>query len=132
MDNDIYTQNESECESEVTQLCPSLCDPMDRGAYQAPLSMGFSRQEYWSGFPFPGILSQKRNEILPFATTRMDLEGIVLIDISSDRERQILYGVTYMWNLLQKTRRQWHPTPVLSLGESQGWRSLVGCSPWGR
>jgi len=21
--------------------------------YQAPLSMGFSRQEYWSGFPFP-------------------------------------------------------------------------------
>ena len=23
------------------------------GAYQAPLSMGFSRQEYWSGFPFP-------------------------------------------------------------------------------
>ena len=27
-------------------------------AYQAPLSMGFSRQEYWSGlpFPFPGDL----------------------------------------------------------------------------
>ena len=23
------------------------------GAYQAPLSMGFSRQEYWSGLPFP-------------------------------------------------------------------------------
>ena len=23
------------------------------GAYQAPLSMGFSRQEYWSGFPLP-------------------------------------------------------------------------------
>ena len=22
-------------------------------ACQAPLSMGFSRQEYWSGFPFP-------------------------------------------------------------------------------
>ena len=22
-------------------------------AHQAPLSMGFSRQEYWSGFPFP-------------------------------------------------------------------------------
>ena len=21
--------------------------------HQAPLSMGFSRQEYWSGFPFP-------------------------------------------------------------------------------
>ena len=29
-------------------------------------------------------------------------------------------------------RRQWHPTPVLLLGKSHGWRSLVGCSPWGR
>ena len=31
-----------------------------------------------------------------------------------------------------KQRRQWHPTPVLLLGESHGWKSLVGCSPWGR
>ena len=30
----------------------SDCDPMDL-ARQAPLSMEFSRQEYWSGFPFP-------------------------------------------------------------------------------
>ena len=44
-------------------------------ACQAPLSMGFSRQEY--------------------------------------------------------RRRQWHPTPVLLPGKSHGWRSLVGCSPWG-
>ena len=29
-------------------------------------------------------------------------------------------------------RRQWHPTPVLLPGKSFGWRSLVGCSPWGR
>ena len=29
-------------------------------------------------------------------------------------------------------RRQWQPTPVLLLGRSHGWRSLVGCSPWGR
>ena len=28
-------------------------------------------------------------------------------------------------------RRQWHPTPVLLRGKSHGWRSLVGCSPWG-
>ena len=28
-------------------------------------------------------------------------------------------------------RRQWHPTPVLLPGKSPGWRSLVGCSPWG-
>ena len=29
-------------------------------------------------------------------------------------------------------RRQWHPTPVLLPGKSHGWRSLVGCGPWGR
>ena len=34
----------SESESEVAQSCPILCDPMDCVAYQAPLSMGFSRQ----------------------------------------------------------------------------------------
>jgi len=28
-------------------------------------------------------------------------------------------------------RRQWHPTPVLLPGKSHGWRSLIGCSPWG-
>ena len=28
-------------------------------------------------------------------------------------------------------RRKWHPTPVLLPGKSHGWRSLVGCSPWG-
>ena len=28
-------------------------------------------------------------------------------------------------------RRQWHLTPVLLPGKSHGWRSLVGCSPWG-
>ena len=26
---------------------------------------------------------------------------------------------------------QWHPTPVLLPAKSHGWRSLVGCSPWG-
>ena len=29
-------------------------------------------------------------------------------------------------------RRQWHPAPALLPGKSHGWRSLVGCSPWGR
>ena len=43
---------ESESESEVAQLCPTLCNPA-AVAYQAPPSMGFSRQEYWSGLPFP-------------------------------------------------------------------------------
>ena len=39
-------------ESEVAQSCLTLCDPWTV-AHQAPLSMGFSWQEYWSGLPFP-------------------------------------------------------------------------------
>ena len=35
-----------------TQSCPTLCDPM-AVAYQASLSMGFPRQEFWSGLPLP-------------------------------------------------------------------------------
>ena len=46
--------------------------------------------------------------------------------------RHLLLGRKTMTNLesiLQ--RRQWHPTPVVLPGKSHGWRSLVGCSPWG-
>ena len=40
--------------------------------------------------------------------------------------------VTFNPGSLYHWRRQWHPTPVLLPGKSHGWRSLVGCSPWGR
>ena len=39
-------------ESEVTQSCPTLCDQL-LIAHQAPLSMGFFRQYYWSQLPCP-------------------------------------------------------------------------------
>ena len=39
-------------ESEIAQLCPTLCNPMDCSLL-APPSMGFSRQENWSGVPLP-------------------------------------------------------------------------------
>ena len=38
----------------AAKSCPTLATPwtaLPRGACQAPLSMGFSRQEYWSGLP---------------------------------------------------------------------------------
>ena len=43
------------CTTCVCESVVSVCDPV---AYQAPLSMEFSRQEYWSGltFPSPGYL----------------------------------------------------------------------------
>ena len=36
----------------VAKLCPTLVTPWTV-AHQAPLSMGFSKQAYWSGLPFP-------------------------------------------------------------------------------
>ena len=39
------------------QLCPTLCDP-ETAAHQAPPSLGFSRQEHWSGLPFPSPMHE--------------------------------------------------------------------------
>ena len=44
----------------------------------------------------------KNNEILPFATVWIDLEGLMLSAISQT-EKDILYVITYMWNLKNKT-----------------------------
>ena len=38
----------------VTESYPTLVTPWTV-ACQTPLSMGFSRQEYWSGLPFPSL-----------------------------------------------------------------------------
>ena len=47
----------------VAKSCPTLVTPWTI-AFQVPLSMGFSRQEYWSGLPFPspGNLPNPGNE----------------------------------------------------------------------
>ena len=38
----------------------------------------------------------KRNEIVPLAETWMDLEAVTQSE--SEREKQILHNITYMWN----------------------------------
>ena len=47
-----WTIKKAEIESEVAQSCPPLCDPMDCNLLGFSV-MGFSRQEYCSGLPFP-------------------------------------------------------------------------------
>ena len=42
-----------------------------------------------------------------------------------NKGQQYTFSAPFLW------RRQWHPTPILLPGKSHGWRSLVGCSPWG-
>ena len=38
--------------------CVRLCATPQTEAHQAPLSLGFSRQEHWSGLPFPSLMHE--------------------------------------------------------------------------
>ena len=49
---ELWTQKRKKEKKGNTKSCPILVFPWTI-ARQAPLSMGFSRQEYWSGLPFP-------------------------------------------------------------------------------
>ena len=44
-------------------------------AHQAPLSMGFPRQEYWSGLPFPSLKDLHDSEIAPTSLLSPALAG---------------------------------------------------------
>ena len=47
----VYT--EYAAAAKLLQLCPTLCDPIDGSP-----SLGFSRQEHWSGLPFPSPMHE--------------------------------------------------------------------------
>ena len=57
------------------------------------------------------------------------LDSSLNLDICIYRNSTLLKNC---YSLILSRRRQWHPTPVLLPRKSHGWRSLVGCSPWGR
>ena len=96
---------------------------MDRGAWQAAVD---------------GV-SESRTQLNDWVHSLLDVRGLVnrhswsLPIYSSESQRkstQMAIGISS--KLWCKRRRQWHPTPVLLPGKSHGWRSLEGCSPWGR
>ena len=115
-------------------------------AYQSLPSMGFSRQEYWSGLPFssPGDLPNPGIEPR-FPASHVDSLPIELSgkppfclnsSLSGISAALLAFAqVSFLGIILPYTvfrRRQWQPTPVLLPGKSHGWKSLVGCSPWCR
>ena len=67
-------------------------------------------------------ISWPQSPILEPKKTKSDTVSIFSISFCMI---EFLIVVDSLW------RRQWHPTPVLLPGKSYGWRSLVGCSPWG-
>ena len=66
----------------------------------------------------------RRNEVVPFAETWMDLEMIILSE--SDRERQLSYDITYMWNLKKYTNELIYKTTRLTDRENKLMVTKVG------
>ena len=63
------------------------------------------------------------------------VEAMIMMVLRDDNDKGIMMvlQMTLVMTLVRmQRRRQWHPTPVLLPGKSQGRGSLVGCSPWGR
>ena len=52
-----FSGRNSAAAAKSLQSCPTLCDLID-GSPSAPLSLGFSRQEDWSGLPFPSLVHE--------------------------------------------------------------------------
>ena len=49
-----------------------LCATPEMAAHQAPPSLGFSRQEYWSGLPFPSPMHESESEVIQLCSTLSD------------------------------------------------------------
>ena len=58
------------------QSCPTLCDPIDSSPPGSP-SLGFSRQEHWSGlpFPYPFILQKSRWQGVKLTFSAFEYQG---------------------------------------------------------
>ena len=58
------------------------------------------------------LLSHKKECNHAFAATWMDLEIIILNEVSQTRERWISYGITYIWNLKKNTNELIYKTEI--------------------
>ena len=105
----------------VAQSCLTLCDPIDCVAPQAPLSMGFSRQEYWHGSPFPSptlpiILKTYLTNTKQISQGRpIEAEWLV-----QDHQLDSIQWLSLVWNLVFLTLEQRIPKAA-----SQRWYAVV-------
>ena len=58
--------------------------------------MNNNNKKMWYIYTIEYYSAIKKNEIMPFVATWMDLEIIILSEVS---QRQISYDIAYMWNL---------------------------------
>ena len=78
-------------------------------AHQAPLSMGFSRQDYWSGLPFPSPWDLSDLEIEPMSLTPSALAGRFFITRATWEaciSPVVMYGCEG-WTIKKAERQKW-------------------------
>ena len=67
-------------------------------ALQAPLSMGFSRQEYWSGLPFPNLGDLPHPGIQPVSLVSSALAGMFFTTVPPGKQPELsgeVMGIVY-------------------------------------
>ena len=64
----MYLLSSLAAAAKLLQSCPTLCDPIDGSPPGSP-ALGFSRQEYWSGLPFPSPMH--KSEIKSLSCARL-------------------------------------------------------------
>ena len=97
-----------------------LCVTLQTAAHQAPLSLGFSRQEYWSGLPFPCpftcSLLFKCSSLLPWGFFLIVLQAHLCIKCSilSDIFRCSVAETGQLGKCLPVKNGfvSWNPTPL--------------------
>ena len=60
---EILNPTSQQCSAKSLQSYPTLCDPIDSSPPGSP-SLGFSRQEHWSGLPFPSPMHESEKSKL--------------------------------------------------------------------
>ena len=58
-------------------------------------------KKMWYIYTMEYYTAIKKSEIMPFATTQMDLEIIILSAVKSDTQRSIPYEITDVWKLIK-------------------------------
>ena len=91
-------------------------------AYQAPASMGFSRQEYWSGVPLPSPHIHTMEYYSAIEKNKPLIHTTMGLPCGSDGKESPLMRDIWVWSLVRKMpwRRERLPTPVLWAGEFHG------------
>ena len=99
------------------QPCPTLCGPKGIFVCQAPLSMRFSRQEYWSGLPFPPPRGLPDARIESVSLTSPDLAGGFFSNAPLERSAHE-YKPTLVADCLLSTVSKSHVQGIKQLSES--------------